>query len=236
MPSSSASVARIAEANMKKWLEREKISEKMESASSHEILGPYVSISRQCGSGGEEIAEALAGKLGWDLIDRNILQTIADDFDVSTELVDHVDEKHVAWLTEVFEAWLEKKKFNQESYLHDLSRLLLIAAQHGKFVVVGRGSQHILPRKFGFFVRLVAPHDVRVANVARTKNLSESEAAQVVNQTDKERGEFLRTYFHSDGTDPAEYDLVINTASFEQQAICELIKQAMTARLGGVME
>ena len=227
MSFSTTGVARIAEANMKRWLERERIAEKVDSKKSPLDLGPYISISRQCGAGGEEIAAHVSKQLNWDLIDREILEKIAEDFDVSTQLVDHIDEKHVSWLSELFETWIGKKRFNQEAYVHDLSRLMMIAAQHGKFVVVGRGSQYILPRKFGLFVRLHAPFDHRVSEIARTTNISESEASKVVAKTDKERAGFLKSIFQHNGEDPDSYDLVINTSSFDAEQTSQLIIDAL---------
>ena len=100
--------------------------------------------------------------------------------------------------------------------------MMMIAAQHGKFVMVGRGSQFILPREFGLFVRLRAPLEYRVARIAKLKGLSDKEAKEYVNKTEQERTKFLKSYFDSDGFDADLYDLTIDTSRFEPEAVAEL--------------
>ena len=223
-------VSRLIEANMTRWLEREKLDRKVAEEANQPRLGPWVVISRQCGAGGEEIAATLSELLRWDLADRDILENIASDFNVSKQLVDFVDEKHVAWLTGLFEAWLEGQAFSQTGYIRDLGELLMIAAQHGKFVMVGRGSQFILPRDYGMFVRLHAPLDYRIDRVARTEGLLRDEASERVSQTDQERTRFLRDYFRNDGTSSELYDLVIDTSRFADDAVVDMINVALKSR------
>ena len=231
MTQPSLSSSRLAEANMKRWLHREELDKKIAVDENLERLGPYIVISRQIGAKGEEIASLLGEKLGWDLLDKEIMESIAKDRKVSEQLVEFVDEKHVTWLTELFEAWIEGQDFCQEGYVHDLSKLLMIAAQHGNFVMVGRGSQFILPREFGLFVRLHAPVKTRVANVIVSHKLSEKKAKKLVKKTDQERGEFLKTYFRNDGTEPSLYDIVIDTSRFTEDSIAKLIQNALESRI-----
>ncbi|MGI9519801.1 MAG: AAA family ATPase [Pirellulaceae bacterium] len=226
----SPNVSRLIEANMTRWLEREKLERKIEEEASRPKLGPYVVISRQCGAGGEEIAASLSEHLGWDLADREILDNIASDFQVSKQLVDFVDEKHVAWLTGLFEAWLEGQAFSQPGYIRDLGELLMIAAQHGNFVMVGRGSQFILPRDYGLFVRLHAPVEYRIQRMMESQGLLDDEAHGLVDKTDQERTRFLREYFRNDGTGPELYDLVIDTSRFAPESVVDMVSIALKSR------
>ncbi len=222
-PSSGAS--RLVEANMRRWLERDKLDDKISKPQGPKF-GPFVAISRQCGTGGARIAALLAEKLGWDLVDRKIVEDIAKDFNVSTQLVELVDERHVAWLTEMFSTWIEGQSFSQEGYVQDLSKLLMIAAQHGDFVMVGRGCQFILPRDYGLIVRLHAPLEHRVTNIVQSKQMTKKEAEAYVVKVDKEREKYLKTYFRNNGADEKYYDLVIDTSRFELEAAADMIEMA----------
>ena len=226
----SSSVSKLVEANMTRWLEQEKLDNKISEKTSQQKLGPYLTISRQCGAGGEEIAALIAKRLGWDLVDREIIENIAKHYKVPETLVEFVDERHVAWLTELFQSFIETQSFCQEGYIKDLGKMMMIAAQHGKFVMVGRGSQFILPREFGLFVRLLAPLEHRVARIMKLKGLSGKEAKEYVNKTEQERTKFLKSYFDSDGLDAGLYDLTIDTSRFEPEAVAELIEAAMKLR------
>jgi cytidylate kinase len=226
----SSSVSKLVEANMTRWLEREKLDKKIAERSSQNKLGPFLVVSRQCGAGGEEIAALTGQRLGWDLVDREIIENIAKDFKVSEGLVEFVDERHVAWLTEMFQSFLECQSFCQEGYIKDLGKLMMIAAQHGKFVMVGRGSQFILPREFGLFVRFRAPLEYRVARIMKSKGLSEKAAKEFVTKTEQDRTKFLKTYFDGDGSDPDLYDLTIDTSRFEPEPVAELIETAIKLR------
>jgi cytidylate kinase len=107
---------------------------------------------------------------------------------------------------------------------------MMIAAQHGKFVMVGRGSQFILPREFGLFVRFRAPLEYRVARIMKSKGLSEKAAKEFVTKTEQDRTKFLKTYFDGDGSDPDLYDLTIDTSRFEPEPVAELIETAIKLR------
>jgi len=218
----SPDVSRLVEANMTRWLEREKLDKKVADQATPPKLGPFLVMSRQCGAGGEEIARLLANKPGWELADREVLERIANDFNVSNLLVDFVDEKHVAWLTQLSEAWLEGQVFSQTGFIRELGELLMIAAQNGNFIMVGRSAQFILPREFGRFLRLHAPLELRVANVQASRQLFERVARELVSKTDEERTKFLKAYFRNDGTSSELYDLVIDTSHVEPQSVAEI--------------
>ena len=66
-----------------------------------------------CSRFGEEIAALIAKRLGWDLVDREIIENIAKHYKVPETLVEFVDERHVAWLTELFQSFIETQSFCQ---------------------------------------------------------------------------------------------------------------------------
>ena len=85
--------------------------------------------------------------------------------------------------------------------------------KHGRAIIVGRGANFILPPDNRFRVRVVAPQQFRIENVAKNFNIPEREAKRRVIRTESDRRAFIRKYFNADIADPLNYDLIINTGT-----------------------
>jgi cytidylate kinase len=95
--------------------------------------------------------------------------------------------------------------------------------RHGGAVLIGRGANFILPPERRFSVRVIAPFEVRAANVARNHHVTEKEARQRITKTDSQRRAFIRKYFNTGIADPFNYDMVINTGSASIDGAVEAI-------------
>ena len=80
-------------------------------------------------------------------------------------------------------------------------------------------------------MRIVAPLEKRVENVARDFGVPAEEARRRVLRTESDRRAFIRKYFHADISDPANYDLVLNTGALNVDAAVEAVKGALMAGL-----
>ncbi len=76
-------------------------------------------------------------------------------------------------------------------------------------------------------MRIVAPQNVRIANVARSFNVSAEDAKRRIIRTESDRRAFIRKYFNADITDPINYDLVINTGALELDKAAEAVIAAL---------
>jgi cytidylate kinase len=76
-------------------------------------------------------------------------------------------------------------------------------------------------------VRLLATLEDRIAAVSREREVSRSEAARIVETTDRARVRFIKDHFHKYSTDPQHYDLVINTSRFSVAECADLILEAL---------
>ena len=110
-----------------------------------------------------------------------------------------------------------------------LSRVILMAAQAGKVVYVGRGVQFLLPHRRGLVVRLMASPGYRVQQIAERRHLSYDKARDYVEKTDAGRQEFVRQYFHRDIADPHLYDLMVNVERIGPQRTAQLIADALAS-------
>lgn len=163
-----------------------------------------ITISRQRCSYGSEIAAALAQKLGFSLITH---ETLLDTF--FGEATAH--ERHM--LTESTKFYLSTHA-DGERYIDLLgTRLREFAKQHD-CVMVGFGSQALFANdKDALHVRIFAPNAVRIKRLCRQYRVSDEQAAQMLQKSDKKQRRFVSALFDISLTDPAHYDMMLNTAS-----------------------
>jgi cytidylate kinase len=197
-------------------------------------LGPYISISRELGSGGAEIAYRLAEKLGWQHYDREIIETIATQTQVRTELIDRFDEHLQSELDTYLRNLFTSQLLDNTHYLYHLTKVLVSVAQYGNAVILGRGANFILPPETGLRARVVAPLEVRRQRLMQEYGYDEKKAMHVIVERDKERHDFLQHNFHCKPDDPCLYDVVINTGQIDSEAAAEFIIQLAKAKLHGL--
>jgi cytidylate kinase len=197
-----------------------------------------VTIEREYGSGGGEIAQLLSTQLGWKLWDQLLTAEIARLANCPKAVVEVREERtdplyyrlFKSFLRGSYEGSLNAHKLNvvdSESILKITERVVQHAAKSGNSVIVGRGSQHFLrTRSDTLRVFLYAPREDKIRRLlARGK--SENEAQQLVDTVDRERADFIQKYFHVEWPDRAIYHTMINTAIGDQpvvQMILDLIK------------
>jgi cytidylate kinase len=186
-----------------------------------------IAVSRQAGANGPAIARAVGALLDWPIYDQALLRAIAGEMGVRAELLQSVDEKHRTWLQECVDALGTMPAVTQSGYVHHLAEILLALAAMGDCVIVGRGAAQVMPTATTLRVRLVGPYADRVRGIERRFGIAHDEASRWVDQTDRDRVQFVREHFHRDPTDPALYDLVLNSTRFSVAECAELILDAL---------
>src|ERR1700676_1322122 len=181
-----------------------------------------ITIEREYGSGGGEIAQLVAQQLGWKLWDQSLTEEIAKLANCPKAVVEVREERNdslyyrlfKSFLRGSYEGSLNAHKLNvvdSESILKFTERVVQHAAKKGNSIIVGRGSQHFLrDRPDTLRVFLYAPRENKVRRLlARGKN--EKEAEQLVDTVDRERVDFIQKYFHVEWPDRPIYHTMINT-------------------------
>lgn len=186
-----------------------------------------IAISRESGAGGTVIAREVGHLLDWIVYDRELLERIAEEAGLRSELLENLDEKRSHWLTEALETFGGAGTMSGTNYARHLAETLLGLAARGQCVIVGRGATVVLPANTSLRVRLVAALDDRVQRIRERLRVSESEAAKYVRQKDAEREGFVKDYFRHANGDAHGYDLVINTSRFSIQQSARLIVEAV---------
>jgi cytidylate kinase len=197
-----------------------------------------VTIEREYGSGGGEIAQRLAAQLGWKLWDQLLTEEIAKLAECPKAVVEVREERTDPLYYRLFKSFLrgsyegslnvhKLKLVDSESILKLTQRVVHTAARSGNSVIVGRGAQHFLRnRPDTLRVFLYASREDKVRRlVARGK--SENEAEQLVDSVDRERTDFIQKYFAVEWPSRAVYHTMINTTIGDQavvQAILDFMK------------
>lgn len=194
-------------------------------------INPYIAISRESGVGGSQIARLAGQALGWDVLDHELLECMAERYHTSPAMLELVDEKTTSWITEVFGNLIRPHSVSQTQYVFRLSRMIIMAAHTGKNIYVGRGAQFLLPREHGLAVRLIAGHKYRVQQIMERRRLLFEDARDYVAKTDAGRQALAKQYFHHDVTDPHLFDLVINVDKFGPQLAARQIADAAASCL-----
>jgi cytidylate kinase len=197
-----------------------------------------VTIEREYGSGGGEIAQLLAKQLGWKLWDQLLTEEIARLAECPKAVVERREERTDPLYYRLFKSFLrgsyegsinahKLKVVDSESILKITERVVQHAAKTGNSVIVGRGSQQFLRnREDTFRVFLYAPRQDKVRRLlARGK--SEEEAEQLVDTVDRERVDYIQKYFRVEWPDRAIYHTMINT-TIGDQAVVHMILDFMS--------
>jgi peroxiredoxin/cytidylate kinase len=204
------------------------------------VARTVITISRQVGSGGDEIALKVSEILGYAYFDKNLLVSEAkslgvsegdiadfseDDYKVKG-IVDRIllRKKPVALSLASKDNAIVRKVLDEEACLSVIQTVINSLASRGKTVIVGRGGQAILKNKVGVLhVRIVAPAAVRVKRIMKSRGLSQEDALRLIEDNDKAEAEYLQRFYNIDWKDPAIYDMVLNTWKMDLSTAARVI-------------
>jgi cytidylate kinase len=191
---------------------------------------PVVTLSRQHGAGGSEIARSLATRLHLHVFDQEIIRKIAESTHLSETAIRELDERDHALLADWLMALADPRHLDPIGYRQHLTRLVRVLARRGGAVIVGRGAHLILSAREALRVLVVAPLSHRVEALMRREGLSERAARERIAQVDGEREAFLKRHFHAAFADVTLFDVVVNTAEMGVPAAAAAIEAALAQR------
>jgi len=186
-----------------------------------------ITISREAGSQGFDVAQQLCREIGFDLFHNEILEAMVETSKNSRKLLETLDERRLNTLENWIASLVHERHLWPDQYMQHLMKVIGIIGKHGGAVVVGRGANYILPPENRFRVRVVAPLKVRIGHVARTFDVSRDEAKKRVIRTESDRRAFIRKYFNADISEPTQYDLVINTENISIETAAKTVGSAV---------
>lgn len=203
-----------------------------------------LTVSRLYGSGGSEVAEKVAKALGWSLLDNAVVDAVAARMGLSAEEV-QAREERVPSLVERLTAamamgsqeWVTPmaaaKRPTDEQMIEVTHRVVEEAIARGPLVVVGRGTQEMLAsREDTLHVFCYASRKALITRTMQREGVSAEEAARLVDETNKQRDQWVRLHWERDRRAHENYDLSVNTERLGIQGAVDLIVDAARRRFG----
>ncbi len=221
-------VGRLVDEQVHRWYAQQRGGAGLEARP--DLARPIVTLSRQAGANGTELAGQVAARLGYRLWDQELVQQIAAQTGTLDELLRVVDERARNAVEDLLTGILMGDAFTVEGYAERLAKLIGAIARRGSAVVVGRGAQFVVEPGSALRVRVVAPVDVRIHNTMVTRQLPEGQARALVEQLDRERLAFIRHHYRRDATEVCAYDLVVNSGAIDLEAATDVIVSAYRAK------
>ena len=191
-----------------------------------------ITINRQFGSGGHEVGDLLAKRLGVKIIDKEVAQTIAKKFEMTQEEFDRIDYRKPSWWEEFTMFYspfasvgsqrttVDKAVTSRQMYLEQ-TELLKKLADEESCIVIGRCAFHIFkdhPHCVRIFVH--GSEERRLKHAMDYFKVGEEEARRMMDETDKKRYDYIKKYTSTSGFDLRNYDFTFNAdvLSIEQMA------------------
>lgn len=191
-------------------------------------------IGREFGSGGREVGEKLAAKLGIKLYDKELLQQAAKDSGFCEEIFENHDEKPTnSFLYSLVMDTYSVSGYSAAPFLDmPLNHKVFLAqfetikkiAEKESCVIVGRCADYALsdnPDCINIFIH--ADLDVRIENVSKNLNITENKARDIINKTDKQRASYYNYYTSKKWGDSKSYNLSLDAGKLGTDNCVEMI-------------
>ena len=204
---------------------------------------PIVTISRQYGSGGSEVAERVALALGWQLYDNAVVDEVAARLGISPAEVSAREERMPSLSERLASAlWLAAPEVmptvgdaalppSEERIVEVTGRVMQEAVQAGPAVIVGRGAQCLLAtRSDAIHVFCYAPLEALAAYAVTNLGVNPDEARKTVVEMDARREEYVKRHWKREWRDLANYHLCVNTAWLGLDGAAELVTRMARER------
>ncbi len=215
----SKSIENFIKEQLDRWKEaKEKRDKNLEG------YKPVITISSEPGSGGEsKLAPGLARKLEFDLFTRDIVKDISESAHISLNIFETIGKDRLADVTDYITTVIAERHLWPDLYLEHLMKVIGVIGKHGRAVIVGRGVNFIIPPAERLSVRVVAPLDTRVQNVAKAFSLNQTDAQRRVLNHESDHRAFIRKSFNEGASEPNNYDMVINTHGLDIEIAIDAI-------------
>ena len=199
---------------------------------------PLVTVTRQYGSGGSDIARLVAKALGWTLIDNEFVDQVARLAGLPPEEVAQREERAPGLLERLARtlAAASPEMFistagappatdaDEATIVKMTERVITEAAALGRVVLVGRGAQALLAlRGNALHVYVIASKPWRRKLAVERLGVDAANVDKVVDETDRERDHYVKSHYGRDRQDLTAYDLVLNTERLGFEGAAALI-------------
>ena len=175
-----------------------------------------ITLSRELGSLGTDIADTLSYRLGYSKLDKVSLEPLLKRFGMTRPQFERDDEKCPGY-------W-ERLSREKIRYLDFMKTAMYRLAGEKDCVIVGRGGNIIFRGVPGTLrLRIIAPLKVRVARLCKRFSIDEQRALRMIHQSDHDRAGYHKYFFNAVWDSSSDYDLVVNTAGVSPGETCDAV-------------
>src|SRR5437879_12510228 len=185
---------------------------------------PVITVTRQYGSGGSDIARLVAERLRWERVGKQCVEEVARRAGVPRGGVAREEERAPGLLErlartlavaspEMFiaQAAVPRVEQDEATLVKVTERVIAEAAMHGRVVLVGRGAQAVLGnRPDALHAYVVASNATRMKLAVERLGADPAHVERVVEETDRQRDRYVKTYYGRHRHEVTNYDLVVN--------------------------
>jgi cytidylate kinase len=176
-----------------------------------------ITIARELGAGGDEIASELSNLTGYRFVDRSYVEKRLNDYGITQEKRKNYDEKRPGFWSSLSQS--------RDDYLHFLKTIIISEAINNNCVFIGRGAYAILGEVPGVVtVKLIAPKHIRVDRIKTRFSCGDKEAVKLVEQSDRDREGYHKYFFGTEWSNPMNYMLVLNSGHLSALECAKMIK------------
>lgn len=195
-----------------------------------------VTVSRQIGAGGSEIASRVAAALKFRLVDNELIDRVAREAGLSRTQVANREERAPGFLERLVRALSRSvpelqsapadrpPEPEEKSLVTATEKVVADLAAEGRVVLVGRAAPAVLSGTHdALHVKIVAPVPFRIGRIREADRVDEREAERRLRESDANRARYHRHHYGRDWSDPANYHMVLNTGSLGLEGATDLI-------------
>ncbi len=207
-----------------------------------------ITISREYGSRGNEVARLVCDRLGYRYFDKDLMAQVGAQMGLAPDKIadlpedeqQHHARSHVERLFATiptlsgdlagwgFAARVEVEEQMERMSIQTVESLIRAAHEQDKVVVVGRGGQVVLrDMPDVLHVRVIAPIELRIQRMQQSEGVTADAVRELMQRRDQAAADYVKSFYDVDWADPLLYDMVINTSKVTPAAAAELIIKAL---------
>ena len=195
-----------------------------------------ITINRELGSGGRTVGRILAEKLGVPFYDKALIHALEEKYNLTSEEIERMKGRSSNWWTD-FERVVSLGHGmcldTQSSGVDTVTTSVLFKAEKEILEGIAQAESCVIAGRLAFFVLKAHPNHLsifihapmknRLERVMRKKNISEKEAAKLIEKVDNMRKEYVKRFAQTSRYDSRNYDLVINMDGKTEEEVAQHI-------------
>jgi cytidylate kinase len=200
-----------------------------------------ITINRESGSGGKEIAKKLGELLGLKVYGKEILVSIREKFGLSEEEVEKIKATKPGWWADFCRFYkqfgttaaiaYESFEVNSRQLYYEEAKLLKNLAAQESCIILGRTGFHIFkddPNAMRLLI--IANTEHRIKRLMERQGVDEKGARDIMERTDKSRENYTQTFAETSRYDARNYDVVLNVTGFTTDQVAQFIAENVRRR------